>query len=113
MVHKKFRYKRDALFTGVYFISKFTYSSQKNRVSIATTIEDRQRSSDITRIGKLVLNTGIPHIIIIQQISKINIRQQNNVLTKEPCYLNEALIYFGTLGQQLKQGFTKFYNQDL
>lgn len=113
MVHKKFRYKRDALFTGVYFISKFTYSSQKNRVSIATTIEDRQRSSDITRIGKLVPNTGIPHIIIIQQISKINIRQQNNVLTKEPCYLNEALIYFGTLGQQLKQGFTKFYNQDL
>lgn len=58
-------------------------------------------------------NTGIPHIIIIQQNSKINIRQQNSVLTEEPCYLKEALIYFGTLGQQLKQGFTKLYNQDL
>jgi len=61
----------------------------------------------------VVPNTGIPHINIIQQISKINVREQINVLTKEPCYLNEALIYFGTFGQQLKQSFTKFYNQDL
>lgn len=61
----------------------------------------------------MVPNTDIPHITVIEQISKINVRQQINVLTKEPCYLNDALIYFGTPGQQLKQSFTKFYNQDL